>query len=39
VELERLTGRLNWPILLRSEAFADARSELELLFDQRAYIQ
>lgn len=38
-QLERLTGRLHWPVLLRSEAFTDVRSELELLFDRRAYRQ
>ncbi len=35
-ELDELTGEPNWPILLRSRAFEDRRSQLEELFDRRA---
>ncbi len=36
-ELDPLTGRLDWPDTLRSEAFADTRAQLEELFDLRSY--
>ncbi len=35
-ELNGATGELSWPILLRGEAFAKYRAELEGLFKQRA---
>ena len=38
-ELDPLTGRVNWPVLLRFEAFAEARAGIERLFEHRADVQ
>lgn len=35
-ELDELTGRVNWPILLRDEQFTSLRTELEELLDRWA---
>jgi len=38
-ELDPITGRVNWPVLLRFEAFADRRAGIERLFEHRADAQ
>lgn len=38
-ELDPITGRVNWPVLLRFEAFAEARAGIERLFEHRADTQ
>jgi hypothetical protein len=38
-DLDPLTGRLNWPALLLAELFVDARTEIDLLFDERSFTQ
>lgn len=35
-ELDAITGRINWPILLQADEFAKYRAELEALFAARA---
>lgn len=38
-ELDPFTGRVHWPVLLRYEAFADARARIERLFEYRACLE